>query len=299
MQPSPGSPLIWRTARLQVRLHRPVVAGIVNVTPDSFWEGGRHASVDAAVRHAGQLVAQGADILDVGGESSRPGAVAVAATEETARVLPVIEQLVRRWPDIPVSVDTMKASVARAALEAGAAIINDVSALRADETLGAVVAEAGAGLILMHSRGSIETMALYELAEYGEDPVADVRAELSLAVQRACDAGVHADCLVVDPGLGFAKRTEHSLALLRDLGQLMSLGLPVLVGPSRKRFIGDAVGGLTADQRLEGGLAACVIALQNGARLFRMHDVAAARRALDLAFAVMTGGARSAHAGVA
>jgi dihydropteroate synthase len=299
MQASPGSPLIWRTARLQVRLHRPVVAGIVNVTPDSFWDGGRHASVDAAVRHAEQLVAEGVDILDVGGESSRPGAVAVAATEETARVLPVIEQLVRRWPDIPVSVDTMKASVARASLQAGAAIINDVSALRSDAALGAVVAEAGAGLILMHSRGSIETMALYGLAEYGEDPVAEVRAELSLAIQRARDAGVHADCLVVDPGLGFAKRTEHSLALLRDLAQLMSLGLPVLVGPSRKRFIGDAIGGLATEQRLEGSLAACVIALHSGARIFRMHDVAAARRALDLAFAVMTGGARSAHTGLA
>jgi dihydropteroate synthase len=295
MHASPASPPIWRTARLQVRLHRPVIAGVVNVTPDSFWDGGRHASVDAAVRHAEQLLAEGADILDVGGESSRPGAVAVTATEEEARVLPVIEQLARRWPEVAISVDTMKAAVARAALDAGAVIINDVSALRADPALGAVVAEAGAGLVLMHSRGSLENMALYELAEYGENPIADVAAELSLAVERARHAGVHAGCLVVDPGLGFAKRTEHSLALLRDLRQLASLGLPVLVGPSRKRFIGDAVGGLPAEQRLEGGIAACVVALQNGALLFRMHDVAPARRALDLAFAVITGGSLVAH----
>jgi dihydropteroate synthase len=293
MHASPAPPPIWRTARLQVRLHRPVIAGIVNVTPDSFWDGGRHASVDAAVRHAEQLVAEGADILDVGGESSRPGATAVTATDEAARVLPVIEQLARRWPDIPISVDTMKAAVARAALDAGAVIINDVSALRADPALGDVVAEAGAGLVLMHSRGNLENMALYELAEYGENPVAEVAAELSLAVERASHAGVHADCLVVDPGLGFAKRTEHSLVVLRDLRQLTSLGLPVLVGPSRKRFIGDAVGGLPAEQRLEGGIAACVVALQNGARLFRMHDVAPVRRALDLAFAVITGGSRT------
>jgi dihydropteroate synthase len=295
MHASPPSPPVWRTARLQVRLQRPVIAGVVNVTPDSFWDGGRHASVDAAVRHAEQLLAEGADILDVGGESSRPGAVAVTATEEEARVLPVVEQLARRWPEVPISVDTMKAAVARAALDAGAVIINDVSALRADPGLGAVVAEAGAGLVLMHSRGSLEKMALYELAEYGENPVTDVAAELSLAVGRARHAGIHPDCLVVDPGLGFAKRTEHSLALLRDLRQLTSLGLPVLVGPSRKRFIGDAVGGLSAEQRLEGGIAACVVALQNGALLFRMHDVAPARRALDLAFAVITGGALVAH----
>jgi dihydropteroate synthase len=299
MQPSPASPLIWRTARLQVHLHRPVIAGVVNVTPDSFWDGGRHASVDAAVRHAEQLLAEGADILDVGGESSRPGATAVTATDEDARVLPVIEQFARRWPEVPISVDTMKAAVARAALDAGAVIINDVSALRADPTLCAVVAEAGAGLVLMHSRGSIENMALYELAEYGENPAAEVAAELSLAVERARHAGVHTDCLVVDPGLGFAKRTEHSLAVLGDLRQLTSLGLPVMVGPSRKRFIGDAVGGLPAEQRLEGGIAACVVALQNGARLFRMHDVAPTRRALDLAFAVITGEALVAHPGLA
>jgi dihydropteroate synthase len=295
MHPSPASPPIWRTARLQVRLHRPVIAGVVNVTPDSFWDGGRHSSVDAAVRHAEQLLAEGADILDVGGESSRPGATAVTAADELARVLPVIEQLARRWPEVPISVDTMKAAVARAALDAGAVVINDVSALRADPDLGVVVAEAGAGLVLMHSRGSLETMALYELAEYGENPMAEVAAELSLAVERARHAGVDTGCLVVDPGLGFAKRTEHSLAVLRDLRQLTSLGLPVLVGPSRKRFIGDAVGGLPAEQRLEGGIAACVVALQNGARVFRMHDVAPARRALDLAFAVITGGSLVAH----
>ena len=286
-------PLAWRTARKRLRLDRPVIAGILNVTPDSFWDGGRHTTVEAAVRHAEGLITAGADILDIGGESTRPGAVPVTVAEEIGRVVPVTEAVHRRWPDLPISVDTVKAEVARAALEAGASIVNDVSALRLDAALGGEIARAGAGVILMHSRGDVEHMARYELAEYGADPVADVRAELSEAVARARAAGIADDAIVVDPGLGFAKRTAHSLALLAGLGRLSELGCPVLVGPSRKRFIGDAAGtDLPVDARLEGTIAACVIALLQGAAIFRVHDVAPVRRALDFAHA-----ARQAAAG--
>ena len=279
-------PLAWRTARSVLQLDRPVVAGILNVTPDSFWDGGRHADVDAAVRHAASLIEAGADLIDIGGESTRPGASRVAADEEAARVTPVVQALHRQWPDLPLSVDTVKAPVARAALEAGASIINDVSGLRLDPALAAEIARAGAGVVLMHSRGDVDTMAGYDLAEYSHDPVSDVRRELEDAIGRARGAGIADDAIVIDPGLGFSKRTPHSLALLAGIERLAELGRPVLVGPSRKRFIGDAAGtALPPDARLEGTLAACVIALLQGAAIFRVHDVASVRRALDFAHA--------------
>jgi dihydropteroate synthase len=290
MQAAPGMPLQWRTAQGMLRLDRPVVVGILNATPDSFWDGGRHDSVAAAVRHAAALIGEGADIIDVGGESTRPGAEPVSAAAEAARVIPVIEALHTRWPGLAISVDTVKSAVARAALAAGACIVNDVSGLRLDPALGNVAAAGGAGLILMHSRGSVARMAGYDLAEYGADCVADVAAELEQAVRRARAAGVDDDALVLDPGLGFSKRTEHSLALLAGLPRLVALGMPVLLGPSRKRFIGEATGGLPAELRGEGTAAACVIGLLHGARLFRVHDVAAARRALDFAHAVLHAG---------
>ena len=283
-------PVAWRTAARALRLDRPIVAGILNVTPDSFWDGGRHAGVEAAVRHAAALIEEGADMLDIGGESTRPGASRVEPGEEIARVVPVIEALHARWPEVPLSVDTVKSSVAQAALDAGAAAINDVSGLRLDDALGAVIARAGAGVILMHSRGDVERMARYELADYGPDPVSEVRAELADAVDRAHASGIADDAIVVDPGLGFAKRTSHSLDVLARLDRIASLGHPVLVGPSRKRFIGDAAGAaLPAEQRLEGTIAACVVALLHGALLFRVHDVAPVRRAVDFAHAVVAG----------
>ena len=277
---------VWRTARGHVPLDRPVVVGILNVTPDSFWDGGLHASVEAAVRRAGVLIDEGADIIDVGGESTRPGAATVGLDEEMRRVIPVIEAIVRAHPAALISVDTVKGGVARAALDAGAAVLNDVSALRLDADVGAAAAAHGAGMILMHSRGSVERMARYELADYGSDVVADVMRELDEAVQRAHSVGVSDHTIVLDPGLGFSKRTEHSLALLAQLPRMRERGYPLLVGPSRKRFIGEAGGDLAADERLEGTIAACVIALRNGARLFRVHDVAPVRRALDFADAV-------------
>ena len=276
----------WRTARGTLALDRPRIAGILNVTPDSFHDGGRHATTAAAVAHVERLLEDGADLIDVGGESTRPGALPVAAAAERARVVPVVEALARRWPDLAVSVDTVKAEVARAALDAGASIINDVSGLRLDPALGDVVAAAGAGIVLMHSRGTVATMASYTLAEYGEDVAGTVAAELAAAAERAIRAGVSHDAIVVDPGLGFAKRTEHSIAVLARLDRIVALGWPVLVGPSRKRFVGDVAGGLPPEDRMEGTIAACVAALLAGARIFRVHDVAPVRRALLLAEAV-------------
>jgi dihydropteroate synthase len=287
---APAVPLQWRTARGLVRLDRPAVVGILNVTPDSFWDGGRHAGVDAALRHAALLVGEGADILDVGGESTRPGAAPVGAADEIERVVPVVVALQRHFPDVPLSVDTVKAAVARAAMDAGAAILNDVSGLRIDPGMADAAAVSGAGLILMHSRGGTADMACYTLADYCHDCVADVSNELAASVATARAAGVAEDAIVLDPGLGFAKRTEHSLAVLAGLDRIASLGFPVLVGPSRKRFIGEAVGGLPAAARLDGTIAACVMAFINGARLFRVHDVAPVRRALDFAAAVIRAG---------
>ncbi|NIP78366.1 MAG: dihydropteroate synthase, partial [Gemmatimonadetes bacterium] len=205
---------VWRTARGPLALDVPRILGILNVTPDSFWDGGRHARVDAALRRAERLVVEGADLVDVGGESTRPGARPVPAAEERGRVLPVVEAMVAEWPDLLVSVDTVKAEVATAALEAGAAVVNDVSGLRLDPALGEVCAEGGAGLVLMHSRGPVERMASYETAEYGPDVVGDVVTELRQSLDRAAKAGVDPEAVVVDPGLGFSKRTEHTVGVL-------------------------------------------------------------------------------------
>jgi dihydropteroate synthase len=255
------------------------------VTPDSFWDGGRYVSVAAAVAQAERLLEDGADLIDVGGESTRPGAAALPAEDETARVLPVVTALLRRWPELHLSVDTNKSAVAGAVLDAGAAIINDVSSLRLDPWLGEVAASYGAGLVLMHSRGTVAAMAGYGLAEY-RDVTGEVCAELSVAAQRAEAAGNARACIVLDPGLGFAKRTEHSVTVLAELHRIEALGYPVLVGPSRKRFTSEVAGGLPLDQRLDGTVAACVIAVLGGARIVRVHDVAPVRRALALTEAV-------------
>jgi dihydropteroate synthase len=277
----------WATARGPLTLDRPRIMGILNVTPDSFWDGGRHAGIDASLRQAGRLVEEGADLVDVGGESTRPGAEAVPLAEELDRVVPVVEALVREWPELPVSVDTVKADVARAALEAGAAVINDVSAFRLDAALAGVCARAGAGVVLMHSRGTVDRMAGYDLADYGDDPVGEMVAELRTAMSRARDGGVAEAAIVVDPGLGFSKRTAESVAAIRGLDRFLALGRPVLLGPSRKRFVGDLAGGLPAEDRLPGTIAACVAGLAAGARLFRVHDVAPVRGALAVAEAVL------------
>jgi dihydropteroate synthase len=260
--------------------------GILNVTPDSFWDGGRHAGVQAAVEHAGVLVRAGVDVIDVGGESTRPGAQPVAAAEEAARVVPVVRAITRRWPDIPVSVDTTKSEVAASALAAGARIVNDVSGFRLDPELAALCADRGAGVVLMHSRGNVDEMASYETAVYGADPVGEVVTELGSAVARALEGGVAPGAVVVDPGLGFSKRTEHTVAILGGLHRILELGYPVLLGPSRKRFLGDLADGAPPEDRLPGTVAACVMGWLGGARLFRVHDVAPVRQALQVARAI-------------
>ena len=278
----------WRVRERAVSLDRPRIRGIVNVTPDSFSDGGLFFGVDAAVAHAEAMLAEGADILDIGGESTRPqGARPVDAAEELRRVLPVVEALRRRHVGVLLSVDTVKADVADAVLDAGADIINDVSAFRLDPRMGEICARHGAGVILMHSRGGVSDMATFEHASYGADVAGEVIAELSARLEVARRAGVGDEALVIDPGIGFAKRTEHSLALLAELPRFASLGCPVLVGVSRKRFIGEVNEVTIPAERVEGTIGANVIALAGGARLFRVHDVRPSRRALDVAWAIL------------
>jgi dihydropteroate synthase len=276
---------VWHTARGALPLDRPQILGILNVTPDSFSDGGRYTGVDAALAHADALLEQGATLLDVGGESTRPGRTeAVPEAIERERVVPVVRELTRRHPELVVSVDTVKAGVARAALDEGAAAINDVSALRFDPDLGHVVAQTRAGLILMHSRGHILEIASYTHATY-EDVVGEVIGELRAALDAAGAAGVRPDATIVDPGLGFSKTVEQNVLLFDQLEALQALGRPVLVGPSRKRFLGTLTG-RPVEERDRATAAACALAWERGARLFRVHDVAAARDALTLAEAV-------------
>ena len=281
----PGEPASeWRTARGPLRLDRPVIMGILNVTPDSFSDGRTGESTPSAIARAEALADAGASIIDIGGESTRPGRTAVVpAEEESRRVLPVIEALVRERPDLLLSIDTTKAAVAVAAVDAGCAIVNDVSGLRFDAALGPAVARLGAGLVVMHSRGGPLEISSLEHATY-EDPVADVLAELSASIGVAAAAGVPAEAMAIDPGLGFAKTAAQNILLSDQLSAFLSLGRPLLVGPSRKRYIGAATG-RAVGERDTGTAAACALAWERGARLFRVHDVAGARDALMLAHA--------------
>jgi dihydropteroate synthase len=259
----------------------PFVMGIVNTTPDSFSDGGRFLDRDAAVARALRLAEEGADLVDLGGESTRPGAADVPADEEIRRVVPVVAALRERGFRLPVSIDTRKAQVARAALEAGADLVNDVTGLRDPEMVRAV-AEAGVPAVLMHTRGTPADMQAR--AVYG-DVVAEVADELRQAIERAEVGGVDRARIVLDPGIGFAKRPEHSVALLARLGALRVLGCPILVGPSRKSFIG-AIAGAPVGERLPGTLAAVTASVLAGAEFVRVHDVAAARQAALVAAAI-------------
>jgi len=275
--------------------------GVVNVTPDSFSDGGLFLDVRAAIAHARQLVSEGADILDVGGESTRPGAEPVSAEEELGRVLPVVEGIVasgiagadRTSATAParVSIDTSKASVARAALGAGASIVNDVSALRADPEMAGLVAESGAECCLMHMLGEPRTM---QANPRYEDVADDVRAFLEERMAFAVREGVREERIMLDPGIGFGKTVAHNLALLRRLDELVSLGRPVVVGTSRKSFLGrivaDAAGEaepVDAARRLPATIATNVLAYERGASVFRVHDVAPVRAALAVAAATL------------
>jgi dihydropteroate synthase len=265
---------------------RTYVMGVVNVTPDSFSDGGRYLRAEAAIAHGVALAEAGADLLDVGGESTRPGSQPVGAEEELARVLPVIEGL-RARTAVPLSVDTTKAGVARAALKAGAHLINDITGFGSDPELPGVVAEAGAACCLMHIQGTPATM---QQAPRYDDVVDEVLAYLEDAVARAVAAGVPRGRILLDPGIGFGKTFDHNLYLLRRLGELRVLGLPLLVGTSRKGFLGKLTGGKPAAERLAATLGSiAAVAALGGAEVVRVHDVAEARDALAVADALRQG----------
>ena len=264
-----------------VKLDRPRVMGIVNVTPDSFSDGNRHATPDAAVAHGLRLAEEGADLLDVGGESTRPGADEVPLEEELRRVVPVVARLVRETA-LPVSVDTSKPDVMRAAVEAGAGMVNDVYGLRREGALDAAAA-LGVPVVLMHMLG--EPRSMQDEPRY-DDVVAEVHRFLAERIFAAEMAGIAKKRIVVDPGFGFGKTREHNLALLAQLERFTELGVPVLAGLSRKRTIGELTGRGEPRERVHGSVAAALIAAQRGARLLRVHDVAATIDALKVWAAV-------------
>jgi dihydropteroate synthase len=247
----------------------PLVMGIVNVTPDSFSDGGRYVEADSAVTLGLEMLAEGADILDIGGESTRPGADEVSVDEEIGRILPVIEGIRHQAGDAIISIDTTKAGVARAAIEAGAVIINDVSALTIDPEMAAVAKEFGAGIVLMHMRGSPRTMQ--DDPQY-EDVVVEVAEYLEKRANDLVSAGLERDTLAIDPGIGFGKTVEHNVQLLANLSLLRNMGLPVIVGLSRKSFLGKLTGN-GVDERLAGSLAGMAYCALNGADVMRVHDV--------------------------
>ena len=260
---------IWRCGPHVIPFgRRTLVMGIVNVTPDSFSDGGSYANVDDAVKHAIQMVADGAELVDVGGESTRPGSDVVAPEEEIHRVLPVIRRIVDELPDVPVSIDTRKPAVARAALDGGASIVNDVSA-GADPAMFGVVGEADAGMVLMHMKGEPKTMQ-DDPSYY--DVVAEVRGFLGDRVEAAVGAGIDLERLCIDPGIGFGKTLEHNLAILHDIRAFHHLGVPVLVGPSRKRFIGTLTD-TDVDDRIEGTAGVVAWCAAEGVDIVRVHDV--------------------------
>lgn len=269
-------------------LRRTALMGIVNVTPDSFSDGGRYFKPAQAISHGVRLVEEGADIIDVGGESTRPGARPVSGREEIERVIPVIRGL-RRELSAPISVDTYKADVARAALDAGADMVNDISALRFDPAMAPLVAAEKVPVVLMHMQGTPRTM---QRRPHYRDVVEEVKEFLRDRIRFAVQAGVDLERIIIDPGIGFGKGLEHNLALLRALPALADLGRPVLVGPSRKTFIGKILD-VGPEERLEGSLAAAVAAVLGGASVIRTHDVKEARRAIRVADAMRFGGARS------
>jgi dihydropteroate synthase len=282
---------------------RPTIFGILNVTPDSFSDGGNFFSSEAAIAQADRMISEGADAIDVGGESTRPGAKPVPAREELKRVLPVIRGIRSRWSDVAISIDTVKADVAQAALAEGASIVNDVSGMSLDPEMPRVCADAGCSVVLMHSRGTVADMASYEKAVYGSDPVGEVIAELEESIQIAQRAGIHPARIAVDPGIGFSKQTAHSLAALVELPRIVALGYPVFIGVSRKRVIAELIrytsgagsgsaGTTLAAQSISNNdrdmttVGVNVVAFFAGARIFRVHSVRPNRLALDAAWAL-------------
>ncbi len=263
--------------------------GILNVTPDSFHDGGRFDSLDAATGWAGAMARAGAAIIDIGGESTRPGSEPVAVDEEMRRVIPVIEALTAVL-NVPVSIDTGKAEVARRALRAGAAIINDVTALRGDPQMAETAAEAGCPVCMMHMLGEPRTM---QENPYYEDVVGDIKEFFRRRIEFAVSRGIKAENIILDPGIGFGKTVQHNLAILSRLDEFSSLGRPLMVGASRKRFIGTIAGEEDTGRRLPGTISANVLAFANGASIFRVHDVAENFQALKVAEAILLKSGRS------
>lgn len=261
----------------------PALIGILNVTPDSFSDGGDFLDVEAAVARAGKMLDEGADIVDVGGESTRPGSEPVSEEEELRRVVPAVRDILASRPGALISIDTYRAATAEAALEAGASIVNDVTALRGDTKLAKVVAGAGCPVILMHMLGEPKTM---QRDPRYEDVVREVRDFLAERAEYAVSEGVSAENIILDPGIGFGKTVEHNLSLLKHLDALVGLGFPVLVGVSRKGFVGRITGVEEARDRVFGTVAVNVMAFERGASIFRVHDVRANREALAVAGAV-------------
>ena len=289
----PGPPALDRWTSIPTRHgtvsleRRTAVMAIVNVTQDSFYDGGRHPDADTAVADAMAMAEAGADIIDVGGESTRPGATPVSLREESARVLPVIRSL-RRLTNVPISIDTYKAAVADAALAEGADMVNDVSALTFDSGMADLVASEKIPVVIMHMQGTPATM---QLDPHYDDVVAEVRDFLAARIAFAVERGIEREKIIVDPGIGFGKTLDHNLALLRDLPALAQLGQPLLVGVSRKGFIGKLLDA-KAEERLEGSIAAAVAAVLAGAHIVRVHDVKATRNAIRVADAIRFGAAR-------
>jgi dihydropteroate synthase len=282
---------------------RPTIFGILNVTPDSFSDGGNFISTESAIAQADRMISEGADVIDVGGESTRPGADSVPVREELKRVLPAIRAIRSRWSDVSISIDTVKAEVARAALAEGVSVVNDVSGMSLDPEMPTVCAEAGCNVVLMHSRGTVAEMASYDKAIYGRDPVGEILSELEESIQTAQRAGIHPGRIALDPGIGFSKKTGHSLAVLVELRRVVEKGYPVFVGASRKRVIAELIrftaesGGSSSgttlatqlvsnDDRDMATVGVNVVAFFAGARIFRVHSVRPNRLALDAAWAL-------------
>jgi dihydropteroate synthase len=279
---------LWQLPHRVLRIdRRPLILGIVNVTPDSFSDGGRYASTPAAVAHALELVRQGADLLDIGGESTRPGSQPVPLAEELRRVLPIVEALAAATP-VPLSVDTSKAEVARASLAVGASIINDVTALRGDPSMLDVVRAAGAGVILMHMQGTPATM---QINPQYEDVMAEIGRFFEERLQTLADQGIARERLVLDPGIGFGKRTSHNLEILARLREFQRFGRPVCLGVSRKGIIGRLVADRPVERRLAGSLAAVCYALgQEAVQVVRVHDIEETKDAVTLFVKLVSGG---------
>ena len=270
----------WQIRDQTLDLDRTLVMGILNATPDSFSDGGRFSSVKDALGHTEKMVGDGADIIDVGGESSRPGSKPISFEEEIARVVPIIKEI-RATFQVPISIDTYKSQVARAAVNAGASIVNDISAFRFDANLPETVAEMGTGVVLMHSRGSFETLHSTRLAE---DIFDDVDRDFRRAIEVAHIAGIKDEAIALDVGIGFGKSLEQNLALVSRIGRLIEEfpRYPFLIGTSRKSFIGKLLGGASVDQRLEGSLATAVIGVWNGVKIVRTHDIKETSAALKI-----------------